>query len=95
MKNFAFDSNEINKNRPSIQESQQRFAKYKQKSKLGLLELYDEDNSISEIDIRKAGFKNLAEYEELRIKAVNMIDNNMAIPEELAAKLMKVRQISK
>lgn len=95
MKNFAFDSNEINKSRPSKEVSKQKLAKYKLKSELGLFELFDESTLISEIDIRKAGFENFAEYEELRTKVANMIDNNVVIPEELATKLMMVKQIIK
>lgn len=90
MKKFAFDINDINKNKPSIEESNQKLEKYELKSKLGLFELFDENNSISEKDIKDAGFTNLTEYETLRIKTINMIDNNIAIPDDIAKKLMKV-----
>ena len=92
MKKFAFNSNEINRNKLSKELSKQKLAKYKLKSELGLFELFDEYNLVSEADIKKAGFENLAEYEEVRIKVANMVDNNVTIPEELITKLMMVKQ---
>lgn len=90
MRRYAIDINEIEKGRPSEKEVQQKLARYEIKEKLGLFELFDETDSAHEKNIIKAGFKSYAEYEELRLKALSMIDNDIPIPAEMAEKLMRV-----
>lgn len=90
MRRYAIDINEIEKGRPSEKEVQQKLARYEIKEKLGLFELFDETDSAHEKNIIKAGFKSYAEYEELRLKALSMIDNDIPIPAEIAEKLMQV-----
>lgn len=90
MRRYAIDINEIEKGRPSKEEVQQKLARYEIKEKLGLFELFDETDSAHEKNIIKAGFKSYAEYEELRLKALSMIDNDIPIPAEMAEKLMRV-----
>lgn len=90
MRRYAIDINEIEKSKPNEKEVQQKLARYEIKEKLGLFELFDETDSVHEKNIIKAGFKSYAEYEELRLKALNMIDNDIPIPAEMAEKLIRV-----
>lgn len=90
MRRYAIDINEIEKGKPNEKEVQQKLARYEIKKRLGLFELFDETDSVYEENIIKAGFKSYAEYEELRLKALNMIDNDIPIPAEMADKLIRV-----
>lgn len=92
MARYAVNVNNISKKRPTESEVRIQTEKYMLKCDLGLVEMYDSSTvDDREYSIRLAGFKDYAEYEATRIKVIQMIDNNIPIPNELVAKLKKAK----
>lgn len=92
MTRYAVNVNNISKKRPTEDEARRKAEKYRLKCDLGLLEMYDNNTMDDrEYSIRLAGFKDYAEYEATRIKVIQMIDNNIPIPNELVVKLKKAK----
>lgn len=87
MKRYAFNINEITKERPNVEESKHKLANYLLKSELGLMEPYDENNNIPEKNIQLIGFKDYAEYEMTKFKVIEMIDNNVPVPYRIKEQL--------
>lgn len=69
-----------------------KLEKYNLKAKLGLFELFDEDSEITKEQLQNAGFTSYAEYEELRFKVLDMIDNNIEIPKDIVIKLIYINE---
>lgn len=67
-----------------------KIEKYRLKAKLGLFELFDDDENISNEQLQNAGFQSYAEYEKLRLDVLNMIDSDIIIPEEVVLKLTNI-----
>lgn len=93
MRKYAFHTEEIPNTRPSKEEQRRKLAIYDLKRELGLLIPFDGVDLLTDKDIRIAGFKDLADYEIIKLETLQMLSNNIKIPNDIQDKLRIAKSI--
>lgn len=93
METPAININSISKNIPTPGEIRRNLEREQLKTKLGLYELFDGDPRYTTDDLHKAGFTNFLDYDTTRLQALQLLNNNQPLPNNLTSRLLLLESI--
>ena len=93
METPAININLIPKNIPTPEEMQHNLEREQLKTKLGLYELFDGDPRYTISDLHKAGFTNFLDYDNTRLQALQLINEDQPLPGSLVLRLLLLESL--